>query len=251
MAQHLGDGHNIVFFLGAGCSRAAGIPTGEDMMAQWVRDGAPKKSFVDMAADRYPTAAGQSAAFRTLCAGKQPTAGHHALARLFAAFPSQIRLCITTNFDGLVETAVQHRNGIDGNTNNLRVHSDHSAGAGRPAAQHLAQRNVFVVVKLHGDAGSEVRVSHKDIPTGLVDALRTELQKVTLLVFLGYGGNEHNVASWLSQLPVEENGVMWFSAAEPNTILSPWLRGRKYTHVAHQDFDTALAALGNVLMALP
>jgi hypothetical protein len=243
------DGHNIVFFLGAGCSRAAGIPVASERMDQWASEGGIiRSSYSTMMEERYPMLGARNTAFRELCNGRQPTAGHHALAQLFANFPLQIRLCLTTNFDGLVESAVNERNIVGGNQRHMRMHHQHNESTAKALRQHLGQNNVFCVVKLHGDALSDTHNTHKELhalPAFLAEPVRTEFQKkATMLVFIGYGGNDNGVLGWQRQIGVEDGGVYWCSQNEPTGLSAPWLREKHYQRVVHRDFDEIMTALG-------
>jgi hypothetical protein len=247
-ARHVRDGNNnIVFFLGAGCSRAAGIPLASELMDRWASEGIVRStSYSTMLEARYPMRSMCSHAFRKLCKNRQPTEGHRALAQLFASFPAQIRLCLTTNFDGLVEEAIDQRNHADGNQRHMWVHHQQGKGAATALRHHLGQDSVFGVVKLLGDAPSDTYSSkHGELDFLPAEPVCLEIQrKPTMLVFNGYGGNDSGVVAWLREIGVMEGGVYWCSQNEPAGLIAPWLREKHYHHVVHRDFDEIMAALG-------
>lgn len=244
LKRHVKDGHNIVFFLGAGCSRAAGIPICSELMDIWEEQGIDRGSFDTMMRQRYPSIASRNEAFWKICAGKVPTAGHMILANLFAEYPRQIRMCITTNVDHLVGTAITNRILQSGSTLHYRMNSRHTATELRA---HV-NAGAFCEIKLHGDMTDTSTMTQCALPESLVDVMRDVLYAPTMFVFIGYGGNDVNVSDWLRA--VNKNGslnngaVYWCSQNEPNAILSPWLRKVNYTRVNGTDFDQVMTAIG-------
>lgn len=246
LARHLRDGNSVCFFLGAGCSRKGGVPTSEELMQLWEIEGIERGTYFRMLERRYPLATAADAAFRALNTKASPTSGHHALANMFAAYSSQVKLCLTTNFDGLIESAVGQRNMSDGNTRSARTFFQQTDA--RTMRHTLSLPNVFGVVKLHGDAlagGSVEAAKSTDVCDDLTDPVRTQLHaKPTILVFIGYSGNDNNVVRWLRKLEVDPHSVFWCSKAEPVGLISPWLRENAYVHVAHEDFDEIMGWIG-------
>lgn len=215
-------------------------------MQLWEIEGIERGTYFRMLERRYPLATAADAAFRALNTKASPTSGHHALANMFAAYSSQVKLCLTTNFDGLIESAVGQRNMSDGNTRSARTFFQQTDA--RTMRHTLSLPNVFGVVKLHGDAlagGSVEAAKSTDVCDDLTDPVRTQLHaKPTILVFIGYSGNDSNVVRWLRKLQVDRHSVFWCSKAEPVGLISPWLRENAYVHVAHEDFDEIMGWIG-------
>lgn len=248
--RHIGDGGQVVFFLGAGCSRRAGIPTADEMSALWAEElGCPPGAFAVMAERRFATVTVRGKAFRDLCAGtKMPTDGHRALAGMYAEFPAQMRLCLTTNFDGLIEAALSQRNVQDGNRRFHRAHFTHTEETAKQLRQHLEQHEVSSVLKLHGDALSAesiASITMHELPLMLAEPVRAYFHKhPTMLVFVGYSGRDANIVPWLRGIDVDVGSVFWCSNKEPDSYVAPLLREKKYTRVACDDFDAIMVELG-------
>lgn len=160
--------------VGSGMSSAAGIPTGwkvvQDLIVRTaVADGADRQAVVDSPPEkwwvtqgrpepRYDTlieaVASTDGARRSLLQGYfdpppglggpiQPTAGHEALAQLCAS--GRVRLILTTNFDRLIERA------LDQVGLTPQVIASPAAVAGMIPLVHAR----MTMVKLHGDYGME------------------------------------------------------------------------------------------------
>ncbi len=148
--------------VGSGMSRAAGVPTGwgvvQDLIRRvataegvnpdvlgdspelwWAQQGRPAPRYDSLLKSVAPTDAMRQALLRSYFEPALPTAGHQALASLCVS--GRIRLVITTNFDRLIERAIERQ----GMTPQV-VWSSATARAMVPLTQAK-----LTVVKLHGD----------------------------------------------------------------------------------------------------
>lgn len=236
----------IMWFLGAGASRAAGIKTAGDMIWDFkqrlyrsqkklppsaITDiGEPAvqrklQTYFDSQA-RFPSAGAEteySAYFEAtyhspkdrrayldeLIARGKPSFGHHALALLMAE--DLCRIVWTTNFDRAVEDAAAERLG---GTGRLVV-----ADLKEPEKiRHAAEQNRWPVYgKLHGDYHSDwlkntdAELLHQDVEMrrSLVDACRRNGLAVT-----GYSGRDASIMEALEEALDEgrgfPSGLFWF-----------------------------------------
>jgi hypothetical protein len=167
MSIHASPGVYVVL-VGSGMSSAAGIPTGwqvvQDLIRKvaivegvdpievedepevwWAKQGRPEPRYDTL----LPVLASTDAARQALLRGyfelgpggtqAQPTAGHHALATLAAT--GRVRIIVTTNFDRLIERALDQA-GVPS-----QVLSHSSAINGMTPIAHAPT----TVIKLHGD----------------------------------------------------------------------------------------------------
>jgi hypothetical protein len=148
--------------VGSGMSRAAGVPTGwgvvQDLIRRvataegvdpddlgdapelwWERQGRPPPKYDTLLKAIAPTDAMRQALLRSYFEPALPTIGHQALGALCVS--GRIRLVITTNFDRLIERAIEQQ----GVTPQV-VWSAATARAMVPLIQAK-----LTVVKLHGD----------------------------------------------------------------------------------------------------
>jgi hypothetical protein len=244
---------NIMWFLGAGASRAAGIKTAGDMIWDFKQNlyrshkklppnaitdpGDPvvqrklQKYFDDLpdfpgggAADEYarffeatyPNAKDRRAYLDRLIKLGKPSYGHLALALLMRE--GCCRVVWTTNFDKVVEDAAAK---IYGTTNDLVV-----ADLGEPkkVSDALDARRFPIYGKLHGDYHSvalknttdELRAQDVEMRRAFVRACKTDG-----LAIVGYSGRDASVMEALHDALDEgrgfPNGLFWFkrSGDEP------------------------------------
>ena len=166
-ALHAAPGVYAVL-VGSGMSSAAGIPTGwqvvQDLIRKvalaegagpaavedrpeewWAAKGRPEPRYDTLLPQLAPTDASRQALlrryFETLPDGTQvqPTAGHHALAALAAS--GRVRVVLTTNFDRLIERALDQAGVAP------QVIANSAAIAGMTPLVHAPT----TVIKLHGD----------------------------------------------------------------------------------------------------
>jgi hypothetical protein len=148
--------------IGSGMSRAAGVPTGwgvvQDLIRRvgtvegvdpdelgdspelwWAQQGRPEPRYDTLLKAVAPTDAMRQVLLRSYFESALPTTGHHALASICVS--GRIRLILTTNFDRLIERAIEQQ----GVTPQV-VWSAATARAMVPLTQAK-----LTVVKLHGD----------------------------------------------------------------------------------------------------
>ncbi|SDG29075.1 SIR2 family protein [Thalassobaculum litoreum] len=237
---------NIMWFLGAGASRAAGIKTAGDMIWDFKQNlyrshkklppnaitdpGDPvvqrklQRYFDELqdfpasgAADEYarffeatyPNAKDRQAYLERLIKLGKPTYGHLALALLMRE--GCCRLVWTTNFDRTVEDAAAR---IYGSTNDLVVAD---LGEPRKAADAFDARRFPIYGKLHGDYHSaslkntdgELRHQDAEMRRAFVQACGSNG-----LAVVGYSGRDASVVEALREALNEgrgfPNGLFWF-----------------------------------------
>ncbi len=242
--------NGIMWLLGAGASRLAGIKTAGDMIMDFKQEiyrsskklppsaladtGNPmvrkkiQSYFDDLGTfpaegtpdeyERYfeatfPHPKDRRSYLDALIRVGKPTFGHHALALLMRE--DLCRIVWTTNFDRTIEDATALVN--DG-TGFLTV-----ADLGEPAklTRAISDRRFPVYGKLHGDYHSdalkntsgELRAQDKEMRQALVDACQTNG-----LAVVGYSGRDHSIISTLAEalnggrgFP---NGLFWFKRSE-------------------------------------
>lgn len=236
---------NLMWFLGAGASAAAGIPTASDMVWDFKRRlyisqrrGMDKavddlatpsvttllQSHVDSlgnlppadAPDEYaalfeavfPSEIDRRTYIDSKVSGAKPSYGHIALAGFLQA--DLARLVWTTNFDPLVEDACAQ---VYGSTGPLTLVTLNSA---EMAAQQIAVGRWPIEIKIHGDFRSrrlkntDDELRHQDLQLRrcLVDACRR-----WGLIVVGYSGRDSSVMEVLEQALEEPNafpmGLFW------------------------------------------
>ncbi len=217
----------VVFFLGAGVSYTSGLPLGNtlrDLLLMKLYPDYPsfkqaeefRKSFYLDYPEQHEVTLEmvlQQLGQRLGCQGiidflvpffnniKEPTLSHQLIASL--AKKKFISLVLTTNFDNLLEEALQ-REEID-----FKVISDRDAYA-------LNQKgNVFTIWKLHGDLKQpqSLCVTQKDViqfPVEKRNALYKIFQNYSI-VFLGYSMRDPDVKEVINEVPVKEKkyGFFW------------------------------------------
>jgi hypothetical protein len=256
---------NLMWFLGAGASAAAGIPTAYDMIwefkqrlfisqrrvsAKTVADlsspairaqiqahidslgSLPKPDATDEYAElfeaAYPAEGDRRAYIEAKVAGAKPSFGHLALATLMRA--QLARLVWTTNFDPLVADACAKV--YDGTGALTTVALD----APDLGIQRAGEGRWPIEVKLHGDfrsrrlknTGDELRLQDARLRRLLVDCCR----RFGLLV-AGYSGRDESIMDTLEEALKEEgafpSGLFWLHRGEgpPLPRAKSLLRGAK------------------------
>ena len=256
----------IMWFLGAGASSAAGIPTASDMIWDFKRrlycseQGIPRAAVADIGNDiirdkiqtylnethhyppefneqeysdyfeaTFPSPSDRQVYVQSLMGNATPSFGHRVLATLMKT--DYVRVIWTTNFDKLVEDAVA----VSFNTTSKLMVAD--LGEPQKAIQAF-QRNSFpLLVKLHGDFHSvrlkntdgELRKSDEEMRSALITASKTNG-----LAVIGYSGRDESV---MEALETSVNygdsfpaGIFWFKRAE----VEPYSRVIKLIHTARE-----------------
>jgi Tfp pilus assembly protein PilF len=247
------------FFLGAGCSASAGIPTAGNLVAtrwlprlrvfaapdavddSWISDEIPAwdeerpaASYGEVMERLFITAEDRQREIEALCDGKYPSFGYAVLASLMARPGGAFSVALTTNFDDLLADALY----LFTSARPLVVHHESLASFIRPT------RTRPMIVKLHGD--------HRLAPLNTnaeTDHLKQQLQEYVPsllhdggLVVIGYGGNDEGIASLFRGLPPEALplGIFWVSKSQPANAVTSWLEERNATWVQESDFDETM-----------
>lgn len=217
------------FFLGSGVSRDAGIPTGYEVMRAGLRrlhqlETEAEKPATDDELNAWQAATGregitysellealapdQAVRREYLAAffeGVEPGTTHEALAEL--AKQGLVRIFITTNFDRLLERALQAR-GIEPTV----VSSDAELAAGVPR-EHAD----CLVLKPHGDYLQQT-IRNTPAELAVLDpGIAAELGEIFGrygLVVLGYSGSDEGIADAL-RARRSRYGLWWVSRGEP------------------------------------
>ncbi len=230
---------------GAGVSMDAGVPTAgeirhdgfrrlyqqevsaeetptEEQLAEWLKEkGHEDLDYSEVLDAIAPDRAIRRALLAGYFGGAEPGEAHERLADLAAA--GTIRVFITTNFDRLLEQALEVR-GV-----HPVVVSDDATLAAAPSREHAS---VFIV-KAHGDFMQETirntteELSH--LPAELSDELRLIVDRHGLLV-LGWRGSDPALAGIIRGRSPSRYGVWWLSrsqsVAEPGRTLAEAVSAR-------------------------
>ena len=223
--------HQIMWFLGAGTSSAAGIPTATDMIWDFKRrlfcseQGLPRAAVADSGngvirdriqlylneTHKYPeegseqeysdyfeatfaSASDRRQYLKTLMEDATPSYGHTALAALMKA--GKVQIVWTTNFDKLVEDAAVKAFGTLSKT----IVAD--LGEPEKATEALQKGSWPLIVKLHGDfhsirlmnTGLELQKADEEMRSCLIDSCTRYG-----LAVVGYSGRDQCVIDALQQ----------------------------------------------------
>jgi NAD-dependent SIR2 family protein deacetylase len=239
---------NLNWFLGAGCSIAAGIPSAYDII--WdcksrlycSENGVPRSSVSDISnpaiqqviqdyletKDIFPKSeadgddytyyfekaisspSDRQAYIQELMKNSSPSYGHLVLASL--AKISKAPIVWTTNFDKLYENSIFK---VYGTSNDLVV-----ADLGEPekASKAIDARTAPLLVKLHGDFHSErLKNTEKELQSQ-DERMRTALSKACMtygLCIIGYSGRDNSIMDVLIHAAEDKNnfphGIFWFN----------------------------------------
>lgn len=237
-------GADLSWFLGAGCSVSAGVPSAEQMIldfkrrlysaeeripladlelsdpavrhrltqhfsqdGRFPRVGAPDEYAVYFE-ELYRSESDRRRYIHELVADAAPTYGHVVLAALAAV--QKLNLVWTTNFDPIIEEAAAI---VLGAARRLRV-----ASLSEPevASRVISQSDWPLLVKLHGDFQSERLKNTADEVRRLDELLRDELTEYLRrsgLVVVGYSGRDESVMEALTASLEASNpyraGLFW------------------------------------------
>jgi hypothetical protein len=217
------------FFLGSGVSRDAGVPTGGEVMwaglrrlhqletdsetpasdeelAAWQAEtGREDMTYSDLLESIAPDQAVRREYLAGFFEGREPGPTHGALADL--AKQGLVKVFITTNFDRLLERALQTR-GIEPTV----VSSDADLAAGVPR-EHAS----CLVLKPHGDYLQQTIRNTPAELAALDPAIATELGEILArygLVVVGYSGADEAIANAL-RARRSRYGLWWLSRGDP------------------------------------
>jgi hypothetical protein len=257
--------------LGSGVSRAAGIPTGWEVVLDLVEkvaellgeetSGDPVKWYTD----RYQIEPEYSSLLAELAARpaerqrllrsyfepteeeqdqglKVPTVAHHAVARLVR--DGYVRVVVTTNFDRLLETALNEQ----GVAPTVIASADASRGA-LPLAHTSC-----TIVKVHGDY-LDARL--RNTPSELaeyepeIDALLDRIFDEYGLIVCGWSGEwDQALRDAVSRCSSHRFTTYWASRGTPSEAISQLLELRKAVVVPIADADTFFSDLADKVTSL-
>lgn len=270
---------NLMWFLGAGASASAGIPTAMDMIWEFKRalfisrrppgshqvlpdlsqptvrhrideyiraledmpsPGAPDE-YACFFEDAYPAERDRQAFLKAKVAGAKPSYGHMVLATLLRE--GLTRLIWTTNFDVLMEDACARVSGTTGTLTTVTLDNAEQAG------HAILDEHERVQVKLHGDFRSrhlkntdeELRYQDARLRELLIDSCRR-----LGLVVLGYSGRDASIMDTLDEAMENSNafpsGLFWFCRGDDPPL--PRV-ARLLTRGVAQGIEVALISIDN------
>lgn len=249
------------FILGAGASKASGIPTGGELAQDWFEQMSEKcttdeltewiaeknidsnnlaVSYCDIYDRRFSIRKEDGYAYlESIMEGKTPSVGYSFLAQILAQ--GHHRVVITTNFDSLTEDALfiytEKKPLVVGHENLAQFIK---AVGKRP-----------LVIKVHRDLLLSPR-NDADGVGHLADEFAKNLEAVlkhyTPLV-IGYGGNDGGFMEFLDQLNEINGGIFWFyrESDPPNEKIQGLVAKYNGRFVPITGFDDLLIQLGNQL----
>jgi protein O-mannosyl-transferase len=256
--------------LGAGASRASGIPTGGELVKRWLSELHERLAEQEQPLETWATAENlgikgfdyaKAASFyprvyerrysdhpeegfaclEELMAGKEPSPGYSILAKVME--DERHRVVITTNFDNLVADA-------------LAIYTDtYPFVCGHEALTGFVRTAMRrpLVCKIHRDlllGPKNDSRSLKRLHDAWASALRPLLAQYTP-VFIGYGGNDDSLMDLLESLePGEIKGqLVWcyYEKDEPSDRIKALVLQHRGVLVPVPDFDLFMILLGSEL----
>ncbi len=250
---------SFAFFLGAGCSISSGIPGAATLVETWLpefhrrvtggkipyqewlaaefpqhKPDNPGASYAKVMRRLFRFPAQRQRETERICLGKDPGFGYTVLAKLITqeSCGTRCNFILTTNFDDMVADALY----LHTRQKPLVIIHDSLMGFAETG------RTRPLVIKLHGDALLEpkhVEEETFELDPKMCDVLADLLTRRGL-IFVGYGGNDRSVYSFLKQLPLETLtwGVYWINDQIPDNDFGIWLQSRpRAIWVKHLRFD--------------
>jgi thymidylate kinase len=239
------DRGGAVLFVGAGVSRASGIPTAADLSNTLARDAAYPETYphdlIDIS-EYYEARFGRTVLLSKLRSlmptDARPTEGH----RRMAALAGKLPLIITTNYDTLVESAYREA----GRTLRVVRETDGLANV---------KSDEPTLIKLHGDLDRDVVITRADYLRFLANTLRgltasylrAKLANSAFL-FVGYSLLDYNFVALFDAVKRELGDMMPRSFAvmpSPDLVYSEiWRkRGVELIDATSDDFFVSLASV--------
>ncbi len=256
----------FAFFLGAGCSISSGIPGAKALVEQWLprlytqmtgNSGTPdvnwpKTEFPEYDASNpaasyakvmrrlFPSGVGRQREIERIVRGQDPGFGYAVFAKLITMDKCgpHCNLVLTTNFDDLVADALYLY------TRQKPLVIVHESLVGFVESG----RTRPLVIKLHGDALLDPKNTEdevRELNSKVCGVLNEQMAKRGL-VFLGYGGNDAGVTSFLQKLPQEALtwGIYWVNKTIPDNDFGNWLQARPNSvWVDHLSFDELMVLI--------
>lgn len=258
--ENLRKEKRFCFILGAGASKSSGIPTGWDLVQQWVKElnETDKEDFTkwreekgiqedDYASHyseifdkRFELSKKNGFAFlEQTMENKEPSCGYSVLAQILAG--GNHNIVITTNFDSLTEDALF----IYTNKKPLVI--------GHASLANYISTNLSrpIIIKIHHDLllspkNGEIDVACMD--ENFSKNLKDVFKYYTPLV-IGYGGNDGSLMNFLDKLDHFEEGLFWFfmNENEPKKEIIDFVSKSNGRFVPINGFDDLMIQLGDKL----
>lgn len=217
----------------------------------------------------YPTVRMRQACIKTFIQAGTPGKGHESLSRLLCETNNNI--VITTNFDRLVETAIQ----TSGHSKDLIVLSncndmgcsafDENSNCLNSIFQQR-QNNAPLVIKAHGDVDRIEQKNTIEELRRLPDSFYLRLKSIFTLykpIFIGYSGNDSGLVDLLlryakeQRMNQDEYGCYWLvygdDVSHPEDKLPE--RARTYLRqvngqcITHKGFESSMCEIADVLLS--
>ncbi|MEM3845009.1 MAG: SIR2 family protein [Candidatus Parvarchaeota archaeon] len=216
----------IVFLVGAGISRSAGIPTATEIVEilrkEYHLDPARKYTYSEAFKAALPGTRnrGERRSFiERQCSGKSPKYEHHALIHLLER--NVISAILTTNFDHLLEGAAIMHGGNPPWIYDYNVNTEPIEFVSKYPK----------IVKLHGDfLYDDIANLPKEIQQRLTQNMRYRIKnymKGSHLVVLGYSGNDRSLMKFIIKTvhdpELEVAGIYWVRHSF-NSVVSQWVK---------------------------
>ena len=248
------------FILGAGASKASGIPTGAELARKWIREleeqdsddlkewleekGIDKNDYAvhysDIFDKRFELSRKDGFAFlESVMSKAEPSCGYSVLAQILAR--DKHNVVITTNFDSLTEDALFIY------TQKKPLVIGHSALAGYITANPSRP----LVIKIHHDlllSPKNTTEETSKLDDNFTKSLKEIFKRYTSLV-IGYGGNDGSLMNFLKDLEHFEEGMFWFYMNEEDIKpeVEELVQKVKGHFVKISGFDHLMIQLGNKL----
>ena len=258
--QNIRKDRKYCFIFGSGASRPSGIPTGGELVEEWMKElqdmfgpeldpwmeanqiskEYPAQDYSKIYEKRFSLDPREGPAFlESLMEGKEPSAGYSVLAQILEM--GQHRIVITTNFDSLTEDALF----IYTKKKPLVVGHEALARFIEPIGSRP------IIVKIHRDLLFGPKNSQEDtkrLESGFAKHLEGVFKYYTPLV-IGYGGNDGSLMDYLKELPAIEGGIFWFyrNKAELTPRIQELIEQHGGWAVQIPGFDDLLIQMGDRL----
>lgn len=257
--------------LGSGISRAAGVPTGWELLLDLMRRIAVAEGEADVAdpAGWWSRTRGQPPAYseviealaptaeerRVLLARyfeptpedrehqrRVPTVAHRAIARLMA--DGRVRVAVTTNFDRLLEGALEAE-GVQ-----PTVVSSEAGAEGLLPLQHVGP----LVIKVHGDYRDSPLLNTAEELERYTPHLRELLGRALTefgLVVCGWSGAwDAALRNCILETSRHRFGTYWMSMGDPAPEAASLIAHRRASIIQIEDADKAWSAVENKVQAI-
>lgn len=254
--------------LGSGASLQSGIPTGDTLAMQWLKELHEREDFDNLPLEKWATAANlgitgfnfkrvasfypfvyqrrfrdfkeQGYAFlEDVMAGAEPSYGYSVLAQILAKH--QHKVAVTTNFDNLIADAIS----IYTNAFPLVCGHESLTGFIRPNLKRP------VIAKIHRDLLLNPKSEPEEIeklPAEWEEALKVIFENNTPIV-VGYGGNDGSLMGFLKRIQPIKGGIFWCyrTGSEPDRKIHEIVGDHAGRLVPILGFDELMLQLGEKL----